>query len=95
MVLYSKAAGNWTRNLYQASLPKNPTSNTADPFSDDKQEKQSPDSEQGQKITLIVDGPYGVHFFSWGEFETVVPVAGGSGVSIIRQFEAYVLLQKY
>lgn len=79
MVLYSKCVGKWTRNLHQASLPKNMTSINADPFNDDRGEKQSVELEQGRKIKMLVDGPYGVHFFSWGDFETVILIAGGGG----------------
>lgn len=81
MILYSKAFGRWTRNLYQASIPKTPIKDN--PFGDDKEEKKSPELEEGEKIKLIVDGPYGINLCCWSEFETVLLIAGGSGVSLI------------
>lgn len=91
MVLYSKVCGRWTRNLYQTALGQKKQSidnNDENPFSDANRvkedylkSKESSTIEAGEKVKLLIDGPYGIMFSSYTDFESVMLVAGGSGVS--------------
>lgn len=101
MVIYSKACGRWTKDLYTTALGsknnnKSGDDNNANPFGDENRikddqyedEKGSPESSAnytsgGAKIKLLVDGPYGITFSSYTDFESVLLVAGGSGVTFI------------
>lgn len=100
MVLYSKACGRWTKDLYTTALGNKNSNNkssddNANPFGDENRikddqyedEKKSPELANyiagGAKIKLLVDGPYGITFSSYTDFESVLLVAGGSGVTFI------------
>ncbi|KAL1413525.1 hypothetical protein Q8F55_001299 [Vanrija albida] len=90
ITLYAKVAGDWTRRLH--NIASDCTSiETGDDYEEreafikaEAEGKIAPGHDHpGRCVTVMIDGPYGGLKMDLGEYETVLVVAGGSGVTFL------------
>jgi len=89
IVLYAKIAGDWTRRLHRMACE------TSLEIGDDYEEREAfikaesegklaPGADHpGRRVTVMIDGPYGGLKLDLASYDTVLVVAGGSGVTFL------------
>lgn len=89
IVLYAKVAGDWTRRLHKMasdhSLEIGDDYEEREAFIKAETEGKEPHGADhpGRHVTVMIDGPYGGLKMDLGEYESVLVVAGGSGVTFL------------
>jgi ferric-chelate reductase len=91
IILYAKVCGDWTRRLHSlardvATLEEEEDAEEREKFIQDENEGKASVGgmeHPGKRVTVMIDGPYGGLKLDLGEYEAVLLVAGGSGITFV------------
>jgi len=89
IILYAKVSGDWTRRLHSIAtdLSEDTVENKGSEMEKFLQSIEGTGniglSHPGKKVTVMIDGPYGGLKMDLGDYETVLLVAGGSGITFV------------
>ncbi|TYJ57001.1 hypothetical protein B9479_002280 [Cryptococcus floricola] len=87
IILYAKVAGDWTRKLH--NLARDTTREVGDEKECFLQQQPGQGAglqgidHPGRKVQIVIDGPYGGLKMDLGQYEHVLLVGGGSGITFI------------
>ncbi|WVW83773.1 hypothetical protein I302_105794 [Kwoniella bestiolae CBS 10118] len=98
IILYAKVSGDWTRKVHNLakdtstiefdvdddeSMIMEETQRFLENEKDDVSEVRCGSDHPGRKVQVILDGPYGGLKMDMGEYDTVLCIGGGSGITFI------------
>jgi ferric-chelate reductase len=91
IILYAKVCGDWTRRLQSlardvATLEEEEDAEEREKFIQDEKEGKvcvGGMEHPGKRVTVMIDGPYGGLKLDLAEYEAVLLVAGGSGITFV------------
>ncbi|ORY32518.1 putative ferric reductase transmembrane component [Naematelia encephala] len=89
IILYAKVSGDWTRKLHAMASDVS-TLETGDDIAEregflqmEKEGKAKGWDHPGKKVMVMIDGPYGGLKIDLGDYDSVLLVAGGSGITFV------------